>query len=74
MYYVQEEGHLLIADCEDHENLVASDFHVKRFKHQEVAEAEGKLIFPCADGSLKLFDVRQNPARRNARQGKPRAR
>ena len=38
------------------QNMPASDIHVKRFKHQEVAQ-DGKLVFPCADGSLKLFDL-----------------
>ena len=45
-------GELLIADCEELEDLSASDFHIKMFKHQEVAQ-EGKQLFPCADGSLK---------------------
>ena len=38
----------------------ASDIHVERLKHQEVAQ-EGKLLFPCADGSFKLFDLPQLP-------------
>ena len=53
-------GDLLIADCEDLENLPASDILVKRFKHQEVAQ-EGKLSLPCPDGSLKLLDLPQLP-------------
>ena len=52
-------GDLLTADCEDLENS-ASDFHVKWFKHQEVVQ-EGTLLFPCADGSVKLFDLPQPP-------------
>ena len=35
---------------------LASEIHVKRFKHWEVAQ-EAKLLFPCADRSLKLFDL-----------------
>ena len=42
-------GELLIADCEDLENLSASDIHVQQSKQQE------------ADGSLKLFDLPQPP-------------
>ena len=37
-------GDLLTADCEDPENLTASDSDVKRFEHWEVAP-EGKLLF-----------------------------
>ena len=51
---------LLIEDCEDLQNLSASDIHFLRFKHQEVAQ-EGKLLLPCADGSLKLFGLSQRP-------------
>ena len=53
-------GDLLIADCEALANLSASDIHVQQFKHQEVAQ-EGKLLFPCADGSVKLFDLPHSP-------------
>ena len=61
-------GDLLIADCEDHENLSASDVHVTRFRHQEVAQ--GKVVISmCRRISLKLFDL-LNSTRRNARQGK----
>ena len=51
-------GDLLIADCEDFENLSASEVRVKRLKHQEVAQ-EGHLSSSCADGSLNLFDLSQ---------------
>ena len=40
------------------ENLPASDIHVKRFKHREVAQ-EGKPCPPFADGFPKLFDLPQ---------------
>ena len=39
------DGH---GNCEDLENLSASNIRVRRFKHQEVAQ-EGKLSFPSAD-------------------------
>ena len=63
---------LLIADCDVQENLSASDGHVKRFKDHEVAQG-AKLLFPCADGCLKLLDLPQPPrvempARRNSEQ------
>ena len=62
MYYERKRlsSDLLIADCEDLEHLPASDIHVQRFKHQEVAQ-EGKPLLPCADGSLKLFDLPELP-------------
>ena len=41
------------------ENLSPSDIHVKWLKHQEVAQ-EGKMLFPCVHGSLKLFNVPQH--------------
>ena len=48
-------GNLLIAESEDLDNLLrASDIHVKRLTHKEVAQG-GKLLFPCADGSLEIF-------------------
>ena len=53
-------GDLFTADCEDLENLSASDLHVKRFEHHEVAQ-EGKLLFPSANGSCKIFDLDQHP-------------
>ena len=53
-------GNLLIADCEDFENLSAFEIHVERSTHQEVAHA-GHLWYPCADGTLKLFDLPQPP-------------
>ena len=37
-------------------HLLASNIYVIKFKHQEVAQ-EGKHLFPCADGCLKLFDL-----------------
>ena len=49
-------GDLLIAECEDLDNLSASNIHVRRFKHQELAQ-EGTLSLPSADGSHKLFDL-----------------
>ena len=49
-------GDVLVADCEDLKNRPTSVIHVKRFKHEEVAQ-ERKLLLPCADGSLKLFDL-----------------
>ena len=52
---------MLDADSEDLKNLSPSDIQVKRFKHQSVAQ-DGKLLFPYADGSLKLFDL-PNPLR-----------
>ena len=58
-------GDLPVSDREDLENLTASDIHVKRFKRQEVAQ-EGKLLWPGAEGSPKLFDLPQ-PTRRNGR-------
>ena len=66
-------GDLLIADYEDLENVSAADIHFKRFEHQEVAQEE-TLLFPCADGSLKRFDLLhprrvEMPARRNPEQG-----
>ena len=57
-------GDLLIVDCEDLENLSASEKKVKRFKHKEVAQ-EGNLSFPYADGSLKLFAVQWPPKDKN---------
>ena len=39
---------------------LASEIHVKRFKHWEVAQ-EAKLLSPCADRSLKLFDLPPYP-------------
>ena len=49
-------GDLVIADCEDLENLSASEIvRSERFKHQDVAQ-ERTLSFPCADGSLRLFN------------------
>ena len=50
----------LLADCEEPENLSASGIHVKRFKHQRVTQEE-KLLFPCTDECLKLFDLDQPP-------------
>ena len=41
---------LLIADCEDFENLPASDIHAKKFELLEVAQ-EGKHWCSGADGS-----------------------
>ena len=51
---------------------------IKRLKHQEVAQ-EGRLLFPCADGRLKLFDLPQPPrgempARGNPEQGEKKKR
>ena len=63
-------GELLIADCEDLGNLSASDIHVQQSKHQEVAQ-EGKLLFPCADGSVKLFDLPQPPRAEMPATGNP---
>ena len=51
-------GDLLLANCEDLENLPASDIHVKRFKLQDFPQ-EGKLLVPRAVGSLKLCDLPQ---------------
>ena len=47
---------LLIADREDLENLFTSEVLVERFNHQEVWREE-TLLFPCASGILKLFDL-----------------
>ena len=38
------------------ENLSTSVSHVKRFKRQEVSHEETPS-FPCADGTLKIFDL-----------------
>ena len=54
---------LLIANGEDLEILSASKKYGNMFKHQEVAHEALRL--PCADGSLKLFDLA--PPRRGAR-------
>ena len=60
MYYVLGgggSGNLLTAESEDLDNLLrASDIHVKRLTHKEVAQG-GKLLFPCADGSLKSSSI-----------------
>ena len=37
------------------ENLAPSDIHVKRFKHEKIAQ-EGYPSFPYADGILNFFD------------------
>ena len=50
-------GELLISDCEDLENLPASDLHVKRFKYEEVAQTRKAVVLPRADASLKLVDL-----------------
>ena len=50
--FLEYGGDLLIADCEDLEKLSPFDIHAKQIKRQEVAH-EGKLLFPCADESLK---------------------
>ena len=49
-------GDLLTADWEDLDNLSASTMHVKKFNRQEVPQ-ESTLSFPCADGSLKVFEL-----------------
>ena len=49
-------GDFLVADCEDSENLSAPEISAEKFKHREVAR-EGTLSSPCADGSLKLFNL-----------------
>ena len=59
-------GDLLLANCEDLENLPASDIHVKRFKLQDIAQ-EGKLLFPRAVGSLKLCDLPQRRGEKPAK-------
>ena len=38
---------VLIADCGDFENLSASNVHVERFKHQEVAQEEEAFVPTC---------------------------
>ena len=53
-------GYVLRAGVDGQVNMSASDIRVRRFKHQEVAQ-EGELSFPCADGSLKQFDLPQHP-------------
>ena len=63
-------GDLLIADCEYLEKLVASDMHVKRSKHQEAVQ-EGKLFFPCADGSLRLLYLPHLPRGQMPARGHP---
>ena len=52
-------------DCSSRIVKTSSNFQLpmftsKRFKHQEVAK-EGALLFPCADGPLKLFFLPQSP-------------
>ena len=49
---------MLIADCEDVENLSASEFDAKRLKHHVVSQ-EGTLSFACEDGALKVFGLPQ---------------
>ena len=60
----------LIADCRDLEKLSVSDIHVKRFKHQELAQ-EGKLLLSHTDGSLKIFDLPPSPRGKMSVRGNP---
>ena len=52
-------GALLIADCEDLENLSASEIHVKRFKRQDTPHKE-EICRLHVRTVLKIFDV-QHP-------------
>ena len=65
MGYVLREGggwsgDLLLADCEDVDNLSASEIHVQRFKHQEVSQGRKPFRFHVRTGepsnSLILLD------------------
>ena len=56
---------LLTADCEDLENLSASETDATKFKHQQ----EGTISSPCADGSLKLSDLLELPVAKGPLEG-----
>ena len=53
-------GALLIADCDDFENLSASNIHIKSFTQK--LHKKRLLSFPCADGCLNLFNVPKHHA------------
>ena len=61
-------GDVLIADCEHLQNLSAYGIHVKRSKHQEVAQ-EGKLLFSTCRWISHALQSSSTPTRRNVRHG-----
>ena len=63
-------GELLIADCGDLEKLVSFRYSRPAVQAPGVAQ-EGKLLFPCADGSVKLFDLPQHPCGEMPATGNP---
>ena len=48
-------GHLLIADCEDVENC--HRHLLKKGSNTQKSHKDGTLSFPCADGTVKMFDL-----------------
>ena len=44
---------LLLADCEDLENLSASEIHVQSFKHQEVSQGRRSVVSMCGRENLR---------------------
>ena len=64
---------VLIACWEDMANLSVSEVDVQRFKHQEVS-LEQNPPFPCADGSIKLFNLPRPHRGEQIVEGKPQSR
>ena len=51
------EGDIVVADIEELEEMDASELHARRLNAEEVLtpQRSGKLIFPVADGTVKIF-------------------
>ena len=57
------KGDIMVADIEESEEVDASELHARRLNAKEVLtpQRSGNLIFPVADGTVKIFGEGQGP-------------